>query len=508
MFIATPLTLLFPPFYVGFRFLVMERMQAPLSEVVSILLESNSSARGIKKIPMGDVAIAMLNCIQAMHDNGNLFVDVKPENFMLSSTSAAAASKRSKSDVSQRIRLIDFGLVERFDDMCTAKRREDAYPNAPLVGTPTYASLHVMSGHTASRRDDVEALGYVICELILMMASSGTTSSGSGRSKTKNDNNILPWSHAASDDELYRIKSQEMDESKRSKSNLFARLKTTGTDTVMGNYFSAVLGLAYSEKPDYESLRRNLEKLVVAVDSTSSGSVSAKKTATKATTSPVRKARASARAVHHLLDDDNNSADSIQAIDENTENCKPPSDKRQKRSVAKEGMKLRTAGRTTRDVGTQSNEIGVIDVDAINDDDDDAMDWDPVESTTINECNTTTTADKCILTLDFIEGPHKGQSIPFGGNRPSTVCIGRDPASRAMKDTIKFALSNDKSVSPVHAKFVLNSKSTVHSVRVTDMSSTSGTIINGISLPSGKSKQAFLGDKIKIGGTLIEIRKA
>lgn len=488
----------------------MERMQAPLSEVVSILLESNSSARGIKKIPMGDVAIAMLNCIQAMHENGNLFVDVKPENFMLSSTSAAAASKRSKTDVSQRIRLIDFGLVERFDDMCTAKRREDAYPNAPLVGTPTYASLNIMSGHTASRRDDVEALGYVICELILMMASSGTTSSSSGRSKKKNDNNILPWSHAVSDDELYRIKSQEMDKSKRSKSTLFARLKTTGTDSVMDNYFSAVLGLSYSEKPDYESLRRSLEKLVVAVDSTSSGSTEAKKSATKATNSPVRKARSSARAVHHLLDDDDdNSADSVKVIDENTENCKPPSDKRQKRSAAKEGMKLRSAGRTTRDVGTQSNEIKVIDVDSMNDDDDDAMDWDPIESTTRNgECNTTTTADKCILTLDVIEGPHKGQSIPFGGDRSSTVCIGRDPASRAMKDAIKFALSNDKNVSPVHAKFVLNSKSAVHSVRVTDMSSTSVTVINGSSLPSGKSKQAFLGDKIKIGGTLIEIRKA
>lgn len=172
-------------------------------------------------------------------------------------------------------------------------------------------------------------------------------------------------------------------------------------------------------------------------------------------------------------------------------------------------MKLRSAGRTTRDVGTQSNEIKVIDVDSMNDDDDDAMDWDPIESTTRNgECNTTTTADKCILTLDVIEGPHKGQSIPFGGDRSSTVCIGRDPASRAMKDAIKFALSNDKNVSPVHAKFVLNSKSAVHSVRVTDMSSTSVTVINGSSLPSGKSKQAFLGDKIKIGGTLIEIRKA
>lgn len=494
--IFTILTMLPVPllYSLEFRFLVMERMQAPLSEVIPILLDSSQQPNSKLKIPMGQVAIAMLNCIQAMHENGNLFIDVKPENFMLSKTSAAASSKRNTSDVSQRVRLIDFGLVERFGNMAACKHREDAYPNAPLVGTPTYASLNIMSGHTASLRDDVEALGYVICELILMMNSTGTSSSGSGVGKNKKKDVYLPWSDANSDAALFRIKSQEMDRSKRSKSTLFSRLKSAGADTVMDNYFSAVTGLAYSEKPDYDSLRRHLEKLVVAVGS-SCKTAETKTTKKRTTKSPARKANASSD-VHITLDDDDDSvADSMNAfIDENTENCKPPADKRLKRAVAKENTKVRNPtgtlkAPTTRDAGTQAGEI------------DDDMDWDPLEAATRTE-----SISKAKLVL--LGGPHEGGVIPFGGDHPVTVIVGRNPESRAMKDAIKLALSDDTNVSPVHVKFVLSSKSTVLSVRVTDMSSSSGTVINGTSLPSGKSKQAFAGDEIKIGGTTIQIRKA
>lgn len=463
-------------------------MESPLSNVVPILLDSLGNPKGIKKIPMGSVAIAMLDCIESMHKNGYIFVDVKPENFMLSSTSFDS-STRSKPDVGRRVRLIDFGLVERYGDMTLSKHRENAYPNAPLVGTPTYASLNIMSGHTASLRDDVEALGYVISELVLKMASSGSVS-------RKKDVDILPWSHANTDEELYRIKSQEMDTKTRSTSKLFARLKASGTDAVMSNYFSAVMNLKYSEKPDYNSLRRYLEKLVVTVEK-SCGPGEAKKTSTKTAKSPVRKTRAI-----QMLDDDN----SVEVIDENTENRKPSGTTSQK-IVAKESTNRRSTRCTKRrmmapGIGIQSDEIDVIDVDSINDLD--AMDWDPVESVTSNGNN----QGQAILYLDVVEGPYKGQMIPFGGNCPDTVCVGRDPASRAMKDATKFALSKDKSVSPVHAKFVLNSRLSVHSVRVTNMSSNSDTIINGSSLPSGKSKQVFVGAKMQIGSSLFQIRKA
>ena len=465
----------------------MERMAAPLSEVVPILRESHCKARGIAKIPFGDVPVAMFDCIRAMHENGNLFIDVKPENFMLGSASADSSAKRCKKEsVGQRVRLIDFGLVERFGDMSSSKHRPDTFPDAALIGTPTYASLYIMSGHTPSRRDDLEALGYVVSELILMLASAGADTSGSAGRRKKNDDNVLPWSHAASDSELKQIKTREMDVSKRSTSKLFAGLKSAGADIIMGNYFSTVQGLAYTETPDYDSIRSDLKKLIVTTEGAKEASRAS--SPPKAKKSPARKM--SARRKH----EDEDSDDSVKVVDENTINCKS-SGKIQKVSVAKESV----AASTTRNFSTQTDEI--------ENDDSDSMDWETVSNGS-NVAADNGSEDKGVLKLCVTEGPHAGHEISFGGDFLGTVCVGKDPASRAMKDAIIFAVSKDESAASVHAKFAINSKSNVHSVRVTDMASSSGTYVNGSCLPSGKSRQAFLGDKIKIGRSLFEIRKA
>jgi hypothetical protein len=110
--------------------------------------------------------------------------------------------------------------------------------------------------------------------------------------------------------------------------------------------------------------------------------------------------------------------------------------------------------------------------------------------------------------LCITDGPHVGHEIPFGGDLLGTVCVGKDPASRAMKDVIKFAIAKDTRASSVHAKFVINSKSKVPSVKVFDMASTGHiTSVNGTALPSSKSRQAFVGDKIMCGESVFEIRK-
>ena len=104
--------------------------------------------------------------------------------------------------------------------------------------------------------------------------------------------------------------------------------------------------------------------------------------------------------------------------------------------------------------------------------------------------------------------------MSFGDDYPDTVVVGRDPGSstaKALKDSAKLALTTDDRVSSVHAKFVITSKKNMHSVRVTDMSSSSSdsaTLVNGTKLASGKSRQAFVGDKITVGGSILQVKRA
>ena len=54
-----------------FTFLVMERMAAPLLEVVPMLLESHDKANDMKRNPIVNAVVTVLDCIHAINMNGN-----------------------------------------------------------------------------------------------------------------------------------------------------------------------------------------------------------------------------------------------------------------------------------------------------------------------------------------------------------------------------------------------------------------------------------------------------
>lgn len=505
----------------------MERMAAPLSDIVPILLSnSKGSAKASSsiKISLGDVATSLFNCIHAMHTQNYLFQDVKPDNFMLAKpTSNSNNNSRGKqasnknNNVASRIRLIDFGLVERYSEMASTSHREDAFPGAQLVGTPTYASLNVMGGHTPSRRDDLEALGYVICEVILLLVHSSGDGGGNGGRKRKGkggDEDVLPWSHAKSDDELFQIKQQEMDKSKRSKSTLFSELKAAGgVDVQMSKYFNEVMNLEYAEKPDYDSLRGHLNKIVVTAAVSSGGGKAAAATAKKAAaaTSPKKPAAAAAAAAAgksprryptRRTKEKEQSSQSSVSSDENVENCK----------------KQKVSSRT---IATQTDDEMICLLDESSEEEGnevESMEWEVLDNDDGNNVAVPAVAagrsKSAFLKLEVISGSQIGQEVSFGGDYPDTVVVGRDPSSstaKALKDSAKLALTKDDSVSSVHAKFVITSKKNLHTVRVTDMSSSSSdetTLVNGSRLASGKSRQAFVGDKITVGGSILQVKRA
>jgi serine/threonine protein kinase len=79
---------------------------------------------------------------------GFLFVDVKPENFMMKVVPSGE----------EKLRFIDFGLMEKYTQYTSGGAQRERGSRAAVAGTHLYASLAVLRGEVPSRRDDVEAM--------------------------------------------------------------------------------------------------------------------------------------------------------------------------------------------------------------------------------------------------------------------------------------------------------------------------------------------------------------
>ncbi|GMF16307.1 unnamed protein product [Phytophthora fragariaefolia] len=171
-----------------------------------------------------------------MHVKNILYVDVKPENFMLD------VAKENK------VYCVDFGISDRY---VTATGKHKDYKEGAVVGTPTFLSMNCHGGAStllcwvafvsmlgshfscidaaSSRRDDIESLLYV---LIYLMRGD------------------LPWQQAASDAEGARIK------------------KTTSVDQLCsslprewGAMLKNIRACGFEDRPDYDFFAHQLSKL-------------------------------------------------------------------------------------------------------------------------------------------------------------------------------------------------------------------------------------------------------
>jgi len=85
-----------------------------------------------------------------MHKKYFIHRDVKPDNFLM-----------GLHEKSRIVHVIDMGLAKKYYDESTKKHL--AYRNdKSLTGTARYASIHAHLGEELSRRDDFEAIGYVL----------------------------------------------------------------------------------------------------------------------------------------------------------------------------------------------------------------------------------------------------------------------------------------------------------------------------------------------------------
>jgi len=272
-----------PPLYgdeSGFRFFVMERMEDTISAIVPLLLQSKSIPM---PIPIGPIAVKLLECVRAVHDTKNIIRDVKTENFMLSPAKAKAnananANAKAKTQKSatttatttalaSRIRLIDLAIATQWTTMYC--ETEDG---GSLVGTPLYASLHVHEGKKTSFRDDLESLGYVIAEILTQLHAGDPSKQ-------------LPWSCGTSDEDIAARKRSMVEDHA---SDFYRQMGDDATVRVFSNYLRIVRGYAFKKVPDYEELSAILSKLTVPALKTSL------KSKTKANAKTKTKAKAKA----------------------------------------------------------------------------------------------------------------------------------------------------------------------------------------------------------------------
>lgn len=161
------------------------------------------------------IAIQMINRIATLHNKSLIHRDIKPDNFLI--------------DSNNTVYLVDFGLSKLYRDLKThvhIQYREDKR----LIGTPRYASINTHLGIEASRRDDLESIGYV---LVYFLVGS------------------LPWQGIKATDR--KVKYRKITDKKLA-TPIDLLCKKLPHQFI--KYFNYVRNLRFADKPDYTYLAK------------------------------------------------------------------------------------------------------------------------------------------------------------------------------------------------------------------------------------------------------------
>ena len=192
--------------------LVMELMGKSLEDIFESFVVKKMTTRCVCNI-----GYQMIEILEYIHNKHVIHRDIKPDNFVV-----GLNEKR------KYIYILDFGLSKKYRSSRTLKHYE-IIKNKNLTGTARYASINALNGLTQSRRDDLEAIGYVLMYFLR------------GR---------LPWQGipVKNKEDRYR----KIMEKKKATS---AEELCQGFPKEFADYVNYTRNLEYEEDPDYIYLR-------------------------------------------------------------------------------------------------------------------------------------------------------------------------------------------------------------------------------------------------------------
>ena len=131
----------------NYNILVMQLLDKSLEDIFNIRKKFSFKTGAM-------LAYQMTSVLQYIHEKHIIHRDIKPDNFVF-----------GKEELNAYLYLVDFGLAKKYRSSKTLQQ----YPyikKKRLTGTARYASIHAMEEMEQSRRDDLEAVGYVLMYFI------------------------------------------------------------------------------------------------------------------------------------------------------------------------------------------------------------------------------------------------------------------------------------------------------------------------------------------------------
>jgi len=201
-----------------YYFMVIDLLGNSLQKIIDV-----SKKLSLKSILQ--IGVNIISILKNVHERGIIHRDIKPENFLLTTTNP------------KKIYIIDFGLSKPY---IINGEHIDYKKKLKFMGTPDFASINAHNFTEQSRRDDLEALSYM---LIYFYFGS------------------LEWMNIS--DDIYFLNKEDENMYIKNKKELLC--KNEDIPLILMEYHKNTRDLEFNETPKYENyielFKKELDKM-------------------------------------------------------------------------------------------------------------------------------------------------------------------------------------------------------------------------------------------------------